>query len=262
MKRQENSPIKDRPLRNPGQSLEEELDDLIYDRVLWPLLIAVFVIVLAGLEWWNYFHPHPPAPIIYSVLACAGVAYAAVKIWRAWPRLRALRQGRDGEKVVGQFLERQRERGYQVFHDVIGDGFNVDHVLIGPAGVLTVETKTRSKPQRGARISFDGERILVAGFEPDRDPIVQSKAQAAWLRRLLAESTGKQFSVRPVILFPGWFIEQSDRSTRELWVLEPRALPAFLEQAPNVLSAEDVKLASFHLSRFIRTQERARTGRR
>lgn len=156
---------------------------------------------------------------------------------------------------MGQFLERLREQGYQLFHDVTGEGFNVDHVLIGPAGVFTIETKTRSKPRRGdARVSFDGERLLVAGFEPDRNPIVQAKAQVAWLSQLLTESTGRQFAIRPVILFPGWFVEQSPDSTRELWVLEPKALPKFLEQAGSVLPMEDVKLASFHLSRFIRAR--------
>lgn len=64
-------------------------------------------------------------------------------------------------------------------HDEIGQGFNLDHVLIGSAGVFTIETKTLSKPVRGqARIKFDGERFLVNGFEPDRDPVIQAKAQA------------------------------------------------------------------------------------
>jgi hypothetical protein len=207
------------------------------------------------------FHPHPPAPWLYSILCFIGIGYAGVKFWRNWPRLRALKQGRDGEKAVGQFLERLRAQGYQVFHDIIGEGFNVDHVLIGPAGVFSIETKTRGKPRRGdAKISFDGERLLVAGFEPDRDPIVQAKAQAAWLRQLLAESTGRQFVVRAVILFPGWFVDQSSKSLRDLWVLEPKALPAFLEREPPVLSAEDVKLATFHLSRFIRASERERAA--
>ena len=143
-----------------------------------------------------------------------------------------------------------------MFHDVVGAGFNVDHVLIGPAGLFTVETKTFSKrPGPDVKIGFDGERILVDGFEPDRDPVVQAKAQMAWLRELLTESTGRKFPARPVILFPGWFVEQSKGSLREVWVLNHKALPAFLAKEPAILTAEDVKLASFHLSRFIRTAE-------
>jgi hypothetical protein len=75
------------------------------------------------------------------------------------------------------------------------------------------------------------------------------------MRELLRESTGKAFHVWPVVLFPGWFIEDLGATSRRLWVLEPKALPAFLDREPHRMSAEDVKLASFHLSRFIRSQE-------
>ncbi len=70
--------------------------------------------------------------------------------------------------------------------------------------MLTVETKTWSKPRRGeARITFDGEVLLAAGMAPDRDPVIQARAQAAWLRAMLSESTGRTFEVMPVVLFPG-----------------------------------------------------------
>jgi hypothetical protein len=43
-----------------------------------------------------------------------------------------------------------------------------------------------------------------------------------------------------------------------VWVLEPKSLQGFLANQAELMSAEDVKLASFHLSRFIRTNERNR----
>ena len=63
------------------------------------------------------------------------------------------------------------------------------------------------------RIDFDGERITAAGYHPDRDPIVQAKAQASWLQRLVQETTGRRVAVRPVIAFPDWFVKQSKTST-------------------------------------------------
>ena len=250
------SPLKDKPLRNPGQSLDEQRFDLVYDRMMGPFMIALFTVMLAGLEWWRYFHPTPFNPLIYSVFAIFFVLYAVWKIWRTVPTLRKLRLASEGEKAVGQFLERLRENGYQVFHDVVGQGFNLDHVLIGPGGVFTVETKTMSKPSKGeAKIVFDGEKVTVAGFEPDRNAIVQAKAQASWLSGLLLESTGRKFVVRPVVVYPGWFIEQTSGSSRDVWVLEPKALPSFLGNEPVKMKPDEVKLAAFHLSRFIRDQE-------
>jgi hypothetical protein len=98
------------------------------------------------MEWWRYFWKQPPSPLLLTSVAALLSCFTAWRIWKARPQLLTLRQGIEGEKVVGQFLERLRENGYQVFHDLIGAGFNVDHVLIGPAGVFTVETKTWSKP--------------------------------------------------------------------------------------------------------------------
>ena len=250
------SPIKSKPLRLPGQSLQEERNKLFEDKVEAPLLWVAMMFTLALLEWWRFYADAKPTPILFTFVLLVSIAFAAWRIWRIRPKMRSLLQGVEGEKVVGQFLERLREDGYHIFHDVIGDGFNVDHVIIGKGGVLTVETKTWSKPANGdARVKFDGEKLSIGSFEPDRDPIIQAKAQASWLGRLLEESSGTRLTVRPVIVFPGWFVEQSPGSTKELWVLEPKALPAFLSREPASLSDEQVKLLSFHLSRFIRVQE-------
>lgn len=253
------SPINDKPLRLPGQSLEEERRRLIEDKIETPLMLAVFFMAFAAMEWWRYIWKQPPNPIVISVVAVLVMGFALWRIWRARPKLRAIKQGIEGEKAVGQYLERLRENGYHVFHDLIGTGFNVDHVLIGPAGVFTIETKTWSKPTRGeARIRFDGEQLTVAGREPERNPLVQARAQSAWLKGLLAESTGRPFDSFPVVVFPGWFVEQSNSTLRNIWVLEPKALPKFLENAPQRLASEDIKLASYHLSRFIRSSEQNR----
>jgi hypothetical protein len=251
------SPLKDKPLRLPGQSVAEQREELLDSAVSQPMMLALMFVLIAGLEWWRVLTHMPPNPLVFSAAAVLTVLYASYRFIRALPKLRALRQALDGERAVGQFLERLRQQGFQVFHDVIGAGFNVDHVIVGPSGVYTIETKTWSKPAKGAaKIVFDGEVLKVHNLEPDRNPVVQAKAQASWLRSVLLESTGKKLDVRPVIVFPGWFVENQSGAFRSVWVLEPKALPTFLMNEPSRLSAEDVKLASFHLSRMIRASER------
>jgi Nuclease-related domain len=257
------SPIKAPPLRLPGQSLTEERALLLEDKVVLPLLLIVLLIAMAGVEWWRFYFPSKPNPLVVTFLAMIGIVFFAWRIYGVRQDIRRLRQGIDGERAVGQFLESLREKKYKVFHDVVGDSFNIDHVLIGPAGVFTVETKTWSKPVRGdARVKFDGEYITVFNKERDRDPVIQAKAQATWLRALLKESTGREYLVRPVVVFPGWFVESTPVSRRNVWVLEPKALPAFLDQENALLSEEDIKLASFHLSRFLRVSETDRQRRK
>jgi hypothetical protein len=112
---------------------------------------------------------------------------------------------------------------------------------------------TISKPPKGkAVVEYDGEKVTVAGFTPDRDPVAQVKALADWLKELIEESTGKKFKVRPVILYPGWFIQKQPKGA-EVWVLNPRALPAFLKNENTAMNVEDVHLVSYHLSRYVRT---------
>ncbi|MCF6264520.1 MAG: NERD domain-containing protein [Xanthomonadales bacterium] len=163
-----------------------------------------------------------------------------------------MRLGRDGEKAVGQYLDLMREQGYKIFHDIVGDQFNIDHVIIGKKGVFTIETKTYSKPvKQNPRVKFDGSTLTVNGFKPNPDPIVQVKAQAYWLTKLLGESTGKPFPVKPVLVFPGWYVESSNM--KDVWVLNPKALEAFLSKQTDSLSQENASLIAFHLSRYIRS---------
>lgn len=251
--RKSRSPLKSQPLRLPGQSAEAMRRRLVEDRFEAPAFVAILLTSLAGFAWLQVLLGTSFDPWLLTAAAIAAIAFAAWRFWMIRPLSRAYRQAVAGERAVGQYLDALRERGYRVFHDVVGEGFNLDHVLIGPAGVFTVETKTWSKPAHGdARIAFDGECVKVADRAPDRRPVIQALAQAGWLRELLAESTGKTFPVWPVIVFPGWYVESADGARARLGVLSPKALPAFLGHEPGRLGDEDVRLASYHLSRFVR----------
>lgn len=249
------SPLKDAPLRNPGQSLDAQIDYLWLD-MFQPFLVATMLVVLALLEWFRWYRDSPPNPIFYSLVAVAGITYAIIQTRRNLARLRALKLGRDGEKAVGQYLEQMRGVDARVFHDLIGDGFNLDHVLVSTKGIFAVETKTWSKPSRGdANITYDGEHLFANGQKRDRDPVKQAVAQARWLADLIKESTGKIFPVRPVVVFPGWYVNSTATmaaKAKGAWLLNPKALPDFIGAERASMTIEDVRLVSYHLGRSIR----------
>lgn len=84
------------------------------------------------------------------------MGYALFDLYRIRQTIKRLRMARDGEKAVGQYLSDLREQGCRVYHDVIGQGFNIDHVIICDRGIFTIETKTYSKPASGrSTIQFD-----------------------------------------------------------------------------------------------------------
>jgi hypothetical protein len=243
------SPLKAKPLRNPGDS---HINDHFLD-----VLFAAGLCLLALFEWVGYLARTPRQPV---ALTCAAIVAVVVAGWRfveTRKQVKQLKMRRDGERCVGQFLERQRSSGGQVLHDIPADGFNLDHVVISSHGIYAVETKTFSEPWPKAKVTVEGSTLRVAGRVPDRNPMEQAAAAARWLENQLQECMGKRFTVRGVVVFPGWFVEQ--RSPRgPIWVLEPKMLPGFIEQEPSTIAPTDVVLVSSHLSSYIRTQvERA-----
>jgi len=160
------SPLRIPPLRFPGQSVEEEINLLQFkiDELLVP---SFCIVVVALMEVWHWWTSVPPSPALLSTTAFILVIYAGQRIWSYNRAIKNLRLGRDGERTVGQMLESLRAQGYRVLHDIAGPDFNVDHVIIGLAGIFTIETKTRSKPMdENAKIMYDGNAIRIASERP------------------------------------------------------------------------------------------------
>lgn len=194
------SPLRAKPLRVAGQSLDEEIDYWRNERVFDYVFVAGCLCFLAAMEWYGYLTHMPRQPLVFSGMALVGVSVAAWRLWGIKAQLRQLRLGRDGKRCVGQILERLREDGGQVFHDVPAEGFNLDHVVISTHGIFAIETKswtkTWTKPWPEATITVDGDQLVLAGRKPDSNPMDQAAGAARWLEGMLAESTGKQFHAR------------------------------------------------------------------
>jgi hypothetical protein len=240
------SPLKAAPLRQAGASIQEEIDhlrdDVVFER-LYFLFAAFTVWVVAFVHWLL-----PVAPGLF--FGMVSVAFVGVAAWAILPMLRAIRQIRNlrlglaGERAVAELLDLVAHDGFWVVHDLRGQGFNVDHVIVGTQGVFTIETKTLSKPSVGdARVHFDGSMLTVDSHSLDRDPLVQARAQASWVRRTLEELTGQAFPVRPVVVFPGWYVERAPAAASgSVWVLEPKELRSWLSREPHMLPRHAVDL--------------------
>ena len=171
------SPIKVKPLRTAGQSLDEKMNDLIEDRSLLLAMMVAVALIMAGNEWIRSFTNAPPYPKLFTCIALGVIAYSWVSMRRLRREVRNLRLGWEGERVVGDLLDGLRTKGYFVFHDVPAPGFNLDHMIISPQGVFVVETKTHSK-YPDSRVYFDGTKVLLDGREPGRNPLDQARAAA------------------------------------------------------------------------------------
>ncbi len=126
--------------------------------------------------------------------------------------------------ATGQELNQMMLQGYHVYHDFVADKFNIDHIVVGPAGVFAVETKAKSKPtsddrSADAKVTYDGRCLHFPQWKEGK-PIEQAINQAVWLERWLASATGEKTAVRPVLALPGWFITRT--SSKGIPVINPK----------------------------------------
>ena len=75
-KRLTKSPLKAANLRQPGQSVQEEIDRL-WDDELVPALVVVMTFALLFMEWWRYFFNVPSGPLlfVYTVSMVFAIVY-------------------------------------------------------------------------------------------------------------------------------------------------------------------------------------------
>lgn len=210
------TPLTRNMLRAPGQSLGMKLRELEWDLPLYMMMPALLPLLLYCVYLSNLLYGPRKVDlfltIFYLLTGITTVLFLIIKLIRVIKTLRKYRLGLDAERAVGQELDQLLRQGYWVFHDVPGEKFNIDHVVVGPSGVFAVETKGRTKPGRdvkeGWRVKYDGERLQFPGWV-ETEPLQQAQRQAKWLQSWLSSAVGESVAVQPVLALPGWFIERT-----------------------------------------------------
>jgi nuclease-like protein len=146
--------------------------------------------------------------------------------------------GARGEREVGRKLNRWAARyGWRVLHAVpVGRaGADIDHVVIAPFGVVTVNTKTTK-----TRVWVGEYGMTVGGKSVDY--LRKSRAEARRAERLLGRATRIEVPTRAVIVFTRAHRFSVRRGgPPDVAVLgSPRALCRWLRRQPSALASEQV----------------------
>lgn len=249
VRKERRSPLTADLLRTPGHALRERLDDARLDLAFDVMQLMVFpALALAALYAAGLATGRHLSVWLLGVLALAWLGYAAVRVAalrRRSAEMDRWRIGLDAELAVGQELDQLMRDGAIVFHDVPGEQFNVDHVVIAPQGVFAVETKGYTKPNRGgggedATVVFDGKTLAFPTWSGSK-PLQQAERQAAWLARWLTSATGEPVHVAPVLALPGWYVDRRGRG--DVLVFNGRELRGNLLRARTArpIAAEQVQ---------------------
>jgi hypothetical protein len=143
-------------------------------------------------------------------------------------------RGQLGEQVVGAALDGLREHGYEVLHDVRWPGrrrANIDHVAVGPAGILVVDAKNWTGKvsahhgilrQNGNRRDKQVDGVRRAGAD------VASQLQLPWALHVI-----------PVLCLAGEHQLPPSRCG-QVTVVDVGRLPGWVSALPGHLSPREV----------------------
>ncbi|MGI1986327.1 nuclease-related domain-containing protein [Shewanella glacialipiscicola] len=204
--------------RIPAYGLQQQIQDLQMDLIGSMLMGAMIVSLPFAVSSIKAHITIGQFPWISVITGLMGLAYCGFKTWKNFSKLTKLRLGHTAEIATANELIGLQALGYQVFHDVQADGFNIDHLVIGKNGVFAIETKGRHKRNKdllqtngngngskGYQVFYKDGRLNFPSWTETK-PIEQAERQAKWVSQWLTKATGTPVTSTPVLVFPGWFV--------------------------------------------------------
>jgi hypothetical protein len=152
---------------------------------------------------------------------------------------RAWRIGADGEEKVAAQLEKvlRKDPRWHILHAVpVGErGSDIDHVVIGPGGVFTINAKHHP----GAKIWVGGDTFMVNGH---RQPYIRnSRHEAKRAARLLSASCGFPVEVAGVVVPVRAADVAVKKAPDDVFVVSRAQVARWLRRRPEVLSADAIE---------------------
>jgi hypothetical protein len=204
--------------------------------------LAAFVILIAIFTGSYYFGKNIKgiASLGLPIVVLVGAA------WIYWvkamgdkvdeDRDKALDARRDAveKEEVGRLLG-ALPKGCFVLHDFASLRRNIDHIVVSPKGIFTIETNSH----KGA-ITFDGEKMLGDGQLFEKDFIKRAWAQAFCIRDLLASQGISAPEPQPVVLFVNADV-RTQYKVKGVEIIGRRGLPSYLDRTRNRMNAKEAE---------------------
>jgi len=175
------------------------------------------------------------APDLAGLLVVAAAAGLGWRLrFRPSADTRAWRRGAAGERRTARLLAPLERRGWAVLHDLAipGTQANIDHLVIGPGGVIVIDSKRYRE-----RLRLDRHGMVWHG----RHLLVSALRRVLWAADQAAEVLGvAEVQVAAVVAVHGasvpWGLLQADGVT----IVPARRLPDLLQALPPILGPERV----------------------
>jgi len=146
----------------------------------------------------------------------------------------AWRRGAAGERRTARLLAPLERRGWAVLHDLAipGTPANIDHLAIGPAGVVMIDTK-----QYRGRLQLDPDGLLWHG----RHLLLATLRKLRWAAGQADEVLGiADVQVIAIMAVHGAKVPWGRLTADRVIVAPARQVPDLLQALPPILGPERV----------------------
>ena len=223
------SPLTSKIRRKAGTSARDAFNSEFVDATMAYGLASGFLLAL-----FLYFLSPKVMPIILGLMSLGSGAIIFIKIRRAIN----YKKGYHAEEEVGELLEDLHTAGASIFHDLKGRKFNIDHLIIDQTGVYVLETKYIRKPDRGdCNIHERDGKLAKNGTALMGDPRGQAARNAKDVTDLLTR-LGFEFSAQPIVMIPGWYVEEQKIDQSAAWVMNPKRIFSKIRSRPKTIDPE------------------------
>ena len=235
-----------------GESLQKKIDEDVETYWgIWLLFVAFFLLtVFCWLFYFKVFDADFVFAVVFSIFTVIIFVHG---IWKSRKLLRHARnchKGMEGERLVGEILNKLSDDSTRVFHDVCGDAFNVDHLIISTRGIFTIETKHYDR-KHGHKFLFQGGKVFFNGRQC-MSLLNQMDGEASFIQEKLETLCGRRYPVQKVAVIIGAFIENPGKDFSKYWILNENSFPKFFENSKVVLTIEEVRSLAMQVTEWLK----------
>lgn len=242
--------------RVQGESLQgkiREYEFKVTEEFLFPGFFIAFTLFL----WYIYIASIRVdlfLLILFSVTSIILSIRGYSKIKKSRRSLKYYRRGLEGERLVGESLNQLSNESTFVFHDIPGERFNVDHIIVSTRGIFVIETKHFNR-EICHEFFFDGTMVYRQLKDGRKFPCPKLLPQIDGEARFIQQEIEKRAEIKLPVIKVGILIGSYVHSTenfKDYWLLNESAFVTAFNQQKEIFDDSVAKLVAMHIREMVK----------
>lgn len=242
--------------RVQGESLQgkiREYEFRIYEEFIYPVYFGVTSLFawLISVGWmvFNYL-----TAVLFTLITLVMAIRCYKRVKKLRSTLDKYRKGLEGERLVGETLNQLSNESTFVFHDIPGERFNVDHIIVSTRGIFVIETKHFNR-ENCHEFFYDGSMVYRQLKDGKRYPCPKLLPQIDGEARFIQQEIEKRAEIKLPVIKVGILIGSYVHSTenfKDYWLLNESAFVTAFNQQKEIFDDSVAKLVAMHIREMVK----------